>query len=234
MSKRAPTSKSFSAILQRSGDRLNWTIVRVPLDVAKLWGKRGQLKVTGEINGFPFRTSLFPDGKGSHVLMVNKKMQSGGKVSLGSRARFSIRPDSNPREVSPPEELLNVLSQSKRLRKFFDSFSYSMRGYMAGWVAEGKHSETRIRRAQQLGERLLLTMEAERELPPLLVVALARNPLARKGWDRMPPGHRRSHLMGIFGYRNPESQARRVSKAVQEMVEYANKARYRAEDQLDC
>lgn len=81
-------SKSFSAVLEHSGDRLNWTIIRVPLDVAEIWGKRGQLRVKGEINGFAFRTSLFPDGKGGHVLIVNKKMQAGGKVGLGERAKF--------------------------------------------------------------------------------------------------------------------------------------------------
>jgi hypothetical protein len=39
----------------------------------------------------------------------------------------------------------------------------------------------------------------------------------------MTPAHRRSHLMGIFGYRNPESRARRLAKAVEEMVAYAEK-----------
>src|SRR6185437_1412082 len=115
-------SKSFSAVLERSGDRLNWTIIRVPLDVAKMWGKRGQLRVKGTINGFAFRTSLFPDGKGGHVMIVNKKMQAGGKVDLGERAKFVMEPDTTARSVTVPDELLRVLSESKRLRKFYDSF----------------------------------------------------------------------------------------------------------------
>lgn len=218
-------SKSFSAVLEHSGDRLNWTIIRVPLDVAEIWGKRGQLRVKGEINGFAFRTSLFPDGKGGHVLIVNKKMQAGGKVGLGERAKFLMERDTTPRSVTVPGELLRVLGESKRLRKFYDSFNHSYRNYMAGWVAEPKSGEARVRRAEQIAERLMLTMEAEKELPPVLAVALARNPLAREGWERMPAGHRRSHLMGIFGYRNPESQGRRIAKAMQEMVAYAEKRR---------
>lgn len=43
---------AFEAVLERTGDRLNWTVIRVPLDVGKLWGTRGQLRVKGEINGF--------------------------------------------------------------------------------------------------------------------------------------------------------------------------------------
>src|SRR5215469_14536510 len=103
------SAKTFSAVLERSGDRLNWTIIRVPFDVAKLWGKRGQLRVKGEINGFPFRTSLFPTGNGSHILMVNKKMQRGGSTTSGLTARFRLQPDIEPRVVAEPVELVSAL-----------------------------------------------------------------------------------------------------------------------------
>ena len=53
------TSKVFDAVLERGANNLGWTIIRIPFDAAKLWGKRGQLRVSGEINGFSFRTSLF-------------------------------------------------------------------------------------------------------------------------------------------------------------------------------
>lgn len=216
-------AKSFSALLERSGDRLNWTIVRVPIDVPKIWGKRGQLRVKGEINGFAFRTSLFPTGKGSHILMVNKKMQSGGKTAPGLTAKFRIEPDTEPREVSPPAELLRALRESKALEKFFQSLNYSSRREIARWVDGGKHGETRRRRAEQIAERMMLVMDAERALPPVLQAALRGNPKALAGWETMPPSHKRWHLFGIFGYRSPESRARRIGKAVTEMVEYAEK-----------
>jgi uncharacterized protein YdeI (YjbR/CyaY-like superfamily) len=67
-------------------------------------------------------------------------------------------------------------------------------------------------------------MEAERgDLPPILRLALDRNPQARAGWERMPRSHRRQHLFGITGYKSPESRARRVEKAVEMMMEYAEK-----------
>lgn len=223
MAKPQAIAKTFDAYLERGGDRLNWTIVRVPVDVARVWGVRGQLKVMGQINGFEFRTSLFPTGKGDHILMVNKKMQAGGKVQVAMKAHFVIQPDLAPRKVEVSKELERVLQQSKRLVRFFDSFNYSMRQYMAKWVSEGKKAETRQRRAEELAERLMLTLEAEKELPPVLQVEFNRNPKARAGWEKMPRGHRRSHLMAIFYYKKPESRARRVAKAVQEMVTYAEK-----------
>jgi uncharacterized protein YdeI (YjbR/CyaY-like superfamily) len=219
-----PIAKTFEALLEPSNNSLKWTIIRVPFDVAKIWGKRGQLKVQGEINGFAFRTSLFPASQGGHILLVNKKMQAAGHVRQGMKARFRLEPDTEPRNIEPPAELLAMLRQSKQLKKFYESLNYSTRREIAKWVAEGKHSETRQRRCEQMAERLMQTMEAEQELPPLIQVALARNPKAKAGWEIMPPSHRRFHLLGIFGYRNPESRARRLVKAVEEMVAYGDKA----------
>jgi uncharacterized protein YdeI (YjbR/CyaY-like superfamily) len=220
---KSASPKTFEAALERMPGRLNWIIVRIPLNLAKLWDSRGQIRVKGEINGFFFRTSLFPTGTGGHYLLVNKQMQTGGKAMPGGKARFRLEPDTEERVIKPPAEWLSVLRQSKTLQKFHDSLTYSTRRDIAKWIAEGKHQETRMRRAEQMALRLMETMEAERELPPVIQVQIQSNPKARAGWELMPPSHRRAHLLGIFGYRNPESRARRVSKAVQEMIDYAQK-----------
>ncbi|HEY6350417.1 MAG TPA: YdeI/OmpD-associated family protein [Candidatus Angelobacter sp.] len=222
-------AKTFEGVLERSGDRLNWVIIRIPFDAAKLWGKRGQLRVKGEINGFAFRSALFPTGKGTHVLMVNKKMQAGGKVAPGAKVRFRLEPDVVPREIKPSAELQRMFRQSKQLQKFYESLNFSTRRYIALWVEEGKQAETRRRRAEQIAERMLETMEAEHELPPLILAALQRNTKARAGWKLMSRTHRRSHLMGIFYYRNPESRARRLAKAVEEMVEHAERREHKGQ-----
>jgi len=84
------SAKSFQAVLERMRSRLNWVIVHIPFDVAKLWGKRGQIRVRGEINGFALHTSLFPGGRGGHYLLVNRKMQAGGKAVAGQLAAASV------------------------------------------------------------------------------------------------------------------------------------------------
>ena len=81
-------AKTFAATLERTADRLRWVIARVPFDAAKLWGKRGQIKVLGEIHGFAFSTTLFPDGQGHHFFIVNKKMLTAGKRRQDSRQNF--------------------------------------------------------------------------------------------------------------------------------------------------
>ncbi|HEY1526273.1 MAG TPA: DUF1905 domain-containing protein [Candidatus Angelobacter sp.] len=102
-----PVAKTFAAVLERTADRLRWVIARIPFDATILWGKRGQLRIKGEINGFAFSSTLFPAGDGTHFLIVNKKMLSGGKAAPGLTAKFSSSaghhsasgPASGPRAV---------------------------------------------------------------------------------------------------------------------------------------
>src|SRR5882724_6889513 len=115
-----PVAKSFRATLERLKSRLNWVVIHVPLDVPRIWRTRERLKVKGEINGFPFRTSLFPTGKGRHMMLVNKQMQKGGKVSAGSVAQFRLEPDTEPRIVIVPAELTSTFSGDRQLRRWFD------------------------------------------------------------------------------------------------------------------
>src|SRR5579872_7061758 len=112
--------KTFQAVLERGQSGLGWVIARIPFDVAKVWGKRGQIRVKGDINGFSFRTSLFPTGEGTHFLLVNKKMQTGGRTAPGSTAKFRLEPDTEERPIEMPPELEQSLGELKALRRFFD------------------------------------------------------------------------------------------------------------------
>jgi uncharacterized protein YdeI (YjbR/CyaY-like superfamily) len=211
-------AKSFKAPLERMQSNLGWVIVRIPLDVPKVWGVRGMLKVRGEINGFEFRTSLFPTGKGYHYLLVNKRMQAGACVTAGSTAQFRLEPDMERRVVTVPAELQSILNEERSFRHWFDQFNYSTRRWICDLVTQVKSPEARQRRAEQVAEQLLSTMEAERELPPILKLAFARDPRALIGWQRMSPTHRRGHLLAIFYYRNPASRDRRISKMLEDAL----------------
>jgi uncharacterized protein YdeI (YjbR/CyaY-like superfamily) len=218
-----PAVKKFQAVLERMQGNLGWVIIRIPFDVAKLWGKRGQLRVKGDINGFEFGSALFPTGKGEHFLLVNKKMQKGGKTAPGLSAKFLLQPDTAPREeTTPSKELLRELGQPKRLLKFYESLTPSARHWIAKWVADPKGPDARTRRAQQIAERLMETMEAEKDLPPMIELALRQNPRVREKWNNISPSHRRAHLMAVFYYRTPESRMRRLNKCIEELLGLKN------------
>lgn len=209
--------KSFKATLERlESSNLGWVIIRIPFDVSKVWGVRGRLRVKGEINGFPFRTSLLPTGKGRHFVLVNKRMQVGANVRAGSTAGFRLEPDLALRKAIVPLELQRALSQDRSLRRWFDGLNYSIRKWLGDMVAQPKNSQTRVRRAEQIAEQLLAAMEAEQELPPILKAAFARDPRAWEGWQHMSPTHRRHNLLSLFYYRSPEARDRRIGKMLEE------------------
>ena len=217
------TKNRFKGVLEPLPGNLGWTIVRLPFDATKAWPNRNRMRVKGTINGVALRTSLFgvSDG-GGQFLLVNKKMQKEAQVGLGGLAELVLEPDLEERKSPVPAELAKLLKQDKHLRKFYESLSPSARNDIAKNISEPKSAEARIRRAEQLAERMLLAMEGERTLPPILQIAFRRAPLAETGWNAMTPVRRRSHLLGIFYYQSPEAREKRAAKAVEEATRIAN------------
>lgn len=218
----------FRATLERLRANLGWVIVRLPFDVKEVWGS-GRIKVHGKVNGVPFRTSLFPQKDGTHFILINNRIQKAACVFLGNTAEFRLELDPEPRVVAVPSEFESLLKQSKKMRKFFDSLPFSYRNPISMWISEPKSTSSRGRRAEQIAERLMETMEAEQELPPLIRTAFARNPIAHQGWLQMTPRQRRGELMAIFYYRNPESRARRLQKTLEFALQAAERRLRRTE-----
>lgn len=218
-----PTARTFRATLERIQSRLGWTIIRIPFEVSKVWGNRGQLRVKDEINGFAFRTSLFPARGRAHILLVNKSMQKGGDVRQGMSAQFRLEPDLAERVAIVPAELKRLLKEDALLRKWFEALNYSTRSEIGKWIVQVKSPDARVRRAEQMAERLLAVMDAEHELPPVLQLAFARERRALEGWKQMSPSHRRGQLLAIFYYRTPESRARRIDKVLQDACAFAER-----------
>ncbi len=212
--------KSFTAVLEPDGTALKWTVVRVPFDLVKTWPVRKGRRVRGGIEGFAFRTSLFPDPMGGgHVLLVNKKMQAAAGVRKGGKARIWLEPDLEEREILLPTELKRELNSDRGLRKWFDGLSDSNRREAGMWVSEPKSAESREKRAARLAERLMQAMEGMEEPPPVLKVIFERQPRAREAWFAMTPVQRRNHLLGIFYYETVEGRERRAMKAIEAAME---------------
>ncbi len=218
-----PIAKSFKATLERMDSRLGWVIIRIPFDVSKIWGTRGKLRVKGEINGFAFRASVFPTRKGFHCMLVNNRLQTGANAAPGDTPQFRLEPDTAKPVATVPAELQRILNEDRSFRRWFDQLTFSMRKWICDWVTSVKSPEARLRRAEQVAEQLLSTMEAELDLPPVLKLAFARDPRAYKGWQSMTPLQRRGHLLGIFYYRSPEARDRRIAKMLEDALTHADR-----------
>jgi uncharacterized protein YdeI (YjbR/CyaY-like superfamily) len=152
-------------------------------------------------------------------------MQAGAKTGVGATARFHLEPDTEKRVANVPPELQKYLSEGRSLKHWFAQLNYATQHDIECWITGVKSSQARERRAAQIAERLLETMEAERELPPLISRAFSNDPSAYEGWQQMSESRRRGHLFGIFYYRDPLSRARRLAKAVQDAYQLAEKRR---------
>lgn len=206
-------AKTFKARLERGDRALGWTIARVPFEPASVWKTMVRLRVRGEVNGFAFRTSLFPDGeRGGFYLLMNKAMQKGADVGVGDEAEFRLEPDLDARPAELPDELAVLLDEEPGLRAWYEGLSEYWRRMTGKWVVEPKSDEAKMRRAEQMAERLLATMEAEVTLPPVVERAFKLRPKARAGWAKLTAAQRRQELMAVFYYRTPEAVEKRVGK----------------------
>lgn len=214
-SRRAGKSKNFEAVLEKGENGLGWTIARVPFVPHDVWPEMLRLRVKGTVNGFAFRTSLFPfRGGGAFYVLVNRLMEKGGRVRLGEKAAFALEPDMEPRPAELPDELEVLLDEEEGLRGFYDSLSENRRREIGKWIGGVKSEASRTKRAQQMAERLLFAMEGEREMPPILTVAFRGRPKAKLGWERMTESQRRGELLAVYYYQTPEARQRRVQKLV--------------------
>ncbi|WP_128913426.1 YdeI/OmpD-associated family protein [Granulicella sibirica] len=204
--------KRFRGVLERGDQGLGWIIVRVPFVPGEVWPEMVRLRVRGEVNGVAFRTSFFPLAGSGFFLLVNKALQRGAGIGVGNAAEFALWPDLEERAAELPDELAELLDEEAGLREWYDRLTEYTRREIGKWLLGVKGDEARSRRAMQMAERLMATMEAERELPPLIAMALRRRPKAKAGWEKMTETQRRGELMAVFYYQTPEAREKRLGK----------------------
>lgn len=137
------STKNFRAKLYGGGPGEAWTFITVPFNVERTWGSRARVSVVGTINGFEFRSSVFPDGEGHHTLMVNKDMQQAANVRPGQIAAFSLSVDSKPRTIEIPADVKNALEENPTAKRQFERFAPSHRKRYVEWITSAKREETR-------------------------------------------------------------------------------------------
>ena len=139
----------FRAKIEAIGPSGSWSQLKIPFDVEKEWGSRARVPVTGTMNAFAFRSSIFPDGKGGHTMMVNKQMQAGAKAGPGEMVKVELEPDTTPRKRVGPADLKKALTGGAKAKAGFEALSPSNRKLYVEWITGAKRAETRAARIEK-------------------------------------------------------------------------------------
>jgi hypothetical protein len=122
----------------------------VPFSIPEVWGIKKSVKVKANVDKLFHRGLLMPDGKGFHCMgLKGSLMLELGKVA-GDVVDVTLEIDTEERIVKVPEDLKKILSKNKKMKKLFDSMSYSHRKEYVDWITSAKKVETRERRLEKL------------------------------------------------------------------------------------
>ncbi|MGE0131210.1 MAG: YdeI/OmpD-associated family protein [Blastocatellales bacterium] len=134
-------------------------------DVFEVFGTRSRLAVKGAINGFPFRSSIFPTGGpmggGKFYMVVNREMREGAKVKAGQTVEFVMEKDEEPRTITTPPDLLKALNARKSVKAVWDKLSYTHRKEYISAIEEARKPETRARRIAKAVETIAAMINPE-------------------------------------------------------------------------
>jgi hypothetical protein len=107
-----------------------------------------------------FSQRSLPAREGFHCLSVNKHLRTGAAATVGDTVHFHLEPYTIKRVATVPIELQRILNEDRSFHRWFNQLTFSMRSWICYWIVSVKSPEARVRRAGQVAEQLLSTMEA--------------------------------------------------------------------------
>ena len=148
-------SYSFEAVLIRPEGVGTWTYLNIPLEISVTFGSKGQVRVKGTINGYPFRSTALPHGDGIHYLVVGKSIRDQVQAAQGDTVKVILELDSEERRVVIPEDLKEAFNSQPQAKDVFKKLSNSHKKEYVNWILGAKQEDTRQRRIEKTLELLL-------------------------------------------------------------------------------
>lgn len=135
----------FNGRMQQVGDR---TIVRLPEDASTALPSRGQVAVTGTIDGHPVETVLEPDGMRGHWLSVDGGLAQDLSAEHGETVTVELRMAEAWPEPEIPEDLRTALDDAPEISESWTDITSMARWEWVRWVNATKNPATRQRRIE--------------------------------------------------------------------------------------
>ena len=142
---------TFRAVIEDAGN--GGAYVSVPFDVEQAFGKK-RVKVLAVIEGVPYRGSLVRMGTDCHLLPVLKEIRQQIGKAIGDEIEVTVEEDTQPRQVTVPTDLQQVLDADPVAQAFFERLSYTRQKEYVQWIEEAKRPQTRLSRLEKTVEML--------------------------------------------------------------------------------
>jgi hypothetical protein len=126
-----------------------WTVLRVPEKESEKLPSRGQVAVTGMINGHAFKTVLEPDGHWSHWMRVDASLQQAAGARAGDTATLEMTPTKDWPEPKIPSDFSAALKAApEKIHAIWNDITPMARWEWIRWVNATSVAETRQRRVE--------------------------------------------------------------------------------------
>ena len=138
------------------------TGIRIPDDVmaALAAGKKPPVRVT--INGYTYRSTV-ATVDGNPMVGVSEEVRRNAGVAGGDAIDVELELDTEPREVSVPDDFASALAADPSAKGAFEALSYSNKRRHVLAIDGAKAAETRQRRIEKSVAELRDSAKDERE-----------------------------------------------------------------------
>ncbi len=142
----------FTAMIEDAGR--GGAYVTIPFNVEQVFGKK-RVMVKAWLGGEYYRGSLVRMGGSEHILGVRKEIREKLGKAIGDEIEVVLEEDTDPREVTVPQDLQLALVSEPLAQANFGKLAYSHQKEYVQWIEEAKRPETRQKRVEQTVEKLI-------------------------------------------------------------------------------
>ena len=145
MATKSPVTLTGNAPVRSIGAR--W-ILPLPQAASDQLPSRGQVAVTGELDGHQIQTVLEPDGRMGHWVSLDDVLPDTSQLREADVLAFTVTTASTWPEPDVPDDLGSALEAASDLSQTWESITPMARWEWVRWVGATKNPDTRARRVE--------------------------------------------------------------------------------------
>lgn len=130
-------------------------LLRLPEAASKAMPSRGQVAVTGTINGHEFRTVLEPDGYWGHFIKFDDSLQKTAGTDAKAAVEIEITPTKDWPEPTVPKDIASSLAAApQKVKDKWKDITPMARWEWIRWVNSTANTDTRAIRIEKTVSKL--------------------------------------------------------------------------------